>query len=420
MSTLVVDYGMESSFHKSIKSAKSALNKRVDDYVDIERRARSIPSNTDNCSNCAYYVKKKYQQLQTKIDRLNNLDRQVDNFINEVQNIDKRIASRIKNDTKSFEKRTGIGKSNKSIFSSICESIGGAFNWIGDTVSKAWNGAKKWVKDFYEKNKYWINIVVDVVKVAAAVAACIGTGGIALAVGIFFVADAVCDLVYDGAAAYQYYAKGNEAEAERLSGKGGKDAFVWVGGKIDELMGWEFMAGTMGIVYEGISLFAVGYSLYKAVLKPASQILKDLKLDKIKIRSPFSLANGKFKFRSPIHGNFKLNTHFTGDKLWKATTNFFGANAVQQKEVVKLAYKFEKVNKICKFGVSLKSEFTAAKTLLNIQRWKNGYEGVKGTIEKVNKAVNLMKDGKNPFEKTQKAVDAFYEQIKLIKSGGIA
>ena len=59
MSTLVIDYGMESSFRKSIKSAKSALNKRVDDYENIENRARNIPSNTDNCSNCAYYVKKK-------------------------------------------------------------------------------------------------------------------------------------------------------------------------------------------------------------------------------------------------------------------------------------------------------------------------------------------------------------------------
>lgn len=50
MSTLVVDYGMESSFRKSIKSAKSALNKRVDDYENIENRARNIPSNTNNCS----------------------------------------------------------------------------------------------------------------------------------------------------------------------------------------------------------------------------------------------------------------------------------------------------------------------------------------------------------------------------------
>lgn len=58
MSTLVVDYGMESSFRKSIKSAKSALNKRVDDYENNENRARNIPSNTNNCSNCAYYVKR--------------------------------------------------------------------------------------------------------------------------------------------------------------------------------------------------------------------------------------------------------------------------------------------------------------------------------------------------------------------------
>lgn len=59
MSTLCIDYGFESSFRKSIKNAKSELNKRVDDYENIANRARSVPSN-GNTSNCAYYVKKKY------------------------------------------------------------------------------------------------------------------------------------------------------------------------------------------------------------------------------------------------------------------------------------------------------------------------------------------------------------------------
>ncbi len=410
MSSLVIDYGMESTFRSSIKSAKSALNKRIDDYENIESRARSIPTNTDNCSNCAYYVRKKHQQLQGKVNKLNSLNEQVETFIDNVQEVDKKVASRIKSDTKSFKKRTGIGKKSKSIWASVCEGIGDFFEWVGDGAEKVWNNIKQW----YEDNKYWINIVVDVVLVVAAVAACIGTGGLALAVGVFFVVDAVCDLVYDGAAAYQYYVNGDEAAAERLSGKGGKDAFIWVGSKVDDALGTDFVAGTMGIIYEGISLFAVGYSLYKSILKPAKQLLKDFKLDKIKIRSPFTLTNGKFKFRSPFHGNFKLGTHFTGDKIWKATTNFFGANAVQQKEIVKLAYKFDKL------GVNLKTGFKAAKTILNFQRWKNGYEGVKGTIEKVDTAVNLMKEGKNPFQKTQKAVDAFYDQIKLVYSGGIA
>ena len=66
MSALVVDYGMESSFRQAIQKAKTELNKRVDDYENIENRVKSIPSNTNNCSNCAYYVRKKYQQLQEK------------------------------------------------------------------------------------------------------------------------------------------------------------------------------------------------------------------------------------------------------------------------------------------------------------------------------------------------------------------
>ena len=51
MSTLCIDYGYESSFRRSIKTAKSELNKRVDDYENIANRARSIPSSKRNTSN---------------------------------------------------------------------------------------------------------------------------------------------------------------------------------------------------------------------------------------------------------------------------------------------------------------------------------------------------------------------------------
>lgn len=395
MSTLVIDYGIESSFRKSIKSAKSALNKRVDDYENIENRAKNIPSDTNNCYNCAYYVKKKYQQLQGKINKLNTLNDKVEGFIDDVKEADKKVASRIKKDTKSFKKRTGIGKSSKSIWASICEGVGDFFEWVGEGVTKAWDNIKQW----YEDNKYWINIVVDVVLVAVAVAACIGTGGLALAVGAFFAVDAACDLIYDGAAAYQYYVKGNEAEAERLAEKGGKDAYMWVGRQLDNAIGTDFFEGAMGVLHTGLSICAIGYSFYKT----GSQILKDLKLDKIKVKSLFNGNKNKIKWGS----------HFNKENITKAVKNYFGFKNVQQKDVMKLRWK-----KILGFkvGETLIKTPERAKQLLQL---KYIYKGGKKTYKTISKFYTNFRSGNyNPFTKTSGTVTEFYNDLVAVPSGG--
>lgn len=397
MSTLCIDYGYESSFRRSIKTAKSELNKRVDDYENIANRARSIPSSTSNTSNCAYYAKKKYQQIQGKIDKLSTLDRQVDAFVEHVKEADKRVASRIKKDTKSFKKRTGIGKNSKSLWASICEGIGDFFTWVGGEASEVWNNVKQW----YEDNKYWINIVVDVVLVVAAVAACIGTGGLALAVNIFFVVDSVCDLIYDGAAAYQYYVEGNEAEAERLSGKGGKDAFMWIGRQADNLFGTDFLEGTMGVIHTGLSICAIGYSFYKT----GKQILKDLKLDKIKVKSLFNGNRNKIKWGS----------HFNKQNITKAARNYFGFKSAQQKDVMKLRWK-----KILgfKLGEKLIKTPARAKQLIQIKYLYKGGKKVYKTVSKFYK--NFTEGNYNPFSKTAKSVTEFLDGIKAVPSGGVA
>lgn len=397
MSTLCIDYGYESSFRRSIKTAKSELNKRVDDYENIANRARSIPSSTSNTSNCAYFAKKKYQQIQGKIDKLSTLDRQIDAFVEHVKEADKRVASRIKKDTKSFKKRTGIGKNSKSLWASICEGIGDFFTWVGGEASEVWNNVKQW----YEDNKYWINIVVDVVLVVAAVAACIGTGGLALAVSIFFVVDSVCDLIYDGAAAYQYYVEGNEAEAERLSGKGGKDAFMWIGRQADNLFGTDFLEGTMGVIHTGLSICAIGYSFYKT----GKQILKDLKLDKIKVKSLFNGNRNKIKWGS----------HFNKQNITKAARNYFGFKSAQQKDVMKLRWK-----KILgfKLGEKLIKTPARAKQLIQIKYLYKGGKKVYKTASKFYK--NFTEGNYNPFSKTAKSVTEFLDGIKAIPSGGVA
>ena len=397
MGALVVNYGVESSFHSAIKNAKSALNKRVDDYENIENRARNIPSTTGNCSNCAYYMRKKCQQLQGKIDKLNAFDRKVDGFIESVKETDKKVASRIKSDTKSFKKRTGIGKSSKSVWASICEGVGDFFSWVGEGAAKIWNNIKQW----YEDNKYWINIVVDAVLVVVAVAACIGTGGLALAVGVFFAVDAVCDLLYDGAAAYQYYVEGNEAEAERLSQKGGKDAYMLVGRYLDNALGTDFIEGTMGAIHTGLSICAIGYSFYKT----GAQILKDFKLDKINVKSFFNGNRNKIKWSS----------HFNKENTVKAIKNLLGFKNVQQKDVMKLRWKKVLGFKVGEYLVKTPER---AKQILQL---KYAYKGGKKIYKTISKYYDRIKSGNyNPFVKTEKSASEFYTDLTLIPSGGAA
>lgn len=288
-------------------------------------------------------------------------------------------------------------RKNIRSWASICEGIGDFFTWVGGEASEVWNNVKQW----YEDNKYWINIVVDVVLVVAAVAACIGTGGLALAVNIFFVVDSVCDLIYDGAAAYQYYVEGNEAEAERLSGKGGKDAFMWIGRQADNLFGTDFLEGTMGVIHTGLSICAIGYSFYKT----GKQILKDLKLDKIKVKSLFNGNRNKIKWGS----------HFNKQNITKAARNYFGFKSAQQKDVMKLRWK-----KILgfKLGEKLIKTPARAKQLIQIKYLYKGGKKVYKTVSKFYK--NFTEGNYNPFSKTAKSVTEFLDGIKAIPSGGVA
>ena len=409
MSMLVVDFGMESSFKSSLKKAKSELNNRISDYQNIEKRVNQIPGGS-NVSNCSYYVRKKYQQLESKVEKLNTLNNQVTTFMDNALEADKRVASRIKSETKSFKKRTGIGKTSKSIWSSICETVGDFFTGVVDGAKEMWDGVKQW----YEDNKYWIDVVVDAALFIGAFVAIFAASGVAAIVAAcFFAFSYAADLFYD-TQALLYYVDGDEENAERYSEKGGRDVFVYIGTKADEAFGTDFVAGTMGFVYDGLAAFAAIYTLCNAVLKPMKQMFKDLKLDKVKVRFPITKSGGKIKFRSIFHGNFDLESHFTLDIVWKATTNFFGANAVQQKNVVKLAYKLNKL------GFKLTTGFAVSKLVLNTQRWVNGAKGIKDFYEKIDTTVDLIRNGESPFPKTQKTVNKAVESLFYINSGGVA
>lgn len=397
MSSIYLDYSKEGQFHNYINNAKSLLNSRADDYENISHRAYSIDDTTGNCSSCGYFVRKKYQQITSKINTLKQIDENVSKYVDAVRETDKKVASRIKQDTNAFSQRTGIGVQQSSVFGACLCGIGeiakGASEWFSSAV--------KSVKQFYEDNKYWIDVVVDVVFVVAAVAACLATFGtagfgLALLFDAFALSNSAADLIYDSAAAYQYYVKGDEAEAARLDNKGGKDAYMWVGRQLDEALGTDFLEGTFGVIHSGLAICAIAYTFYET----GAQLLKDLKLDKLNIKSLFDENRSKIKWSS----------HFNKETLCTAGMHLLGFNAVQQTDVMKL-----------RWGKILGFEY--GKYLIKTPEMARRILEFKNIYKVGSKAYPYVKDivsgNYKPFSKTTNAVQEYYNDLTLAPSGGM-
>lgn len=401
MSILMVNFSKKSNFEDSVKTAKSELNKRVDDYSNISKRILSIPSGTKNCSSCASYLKKKNIQLQEKVTKLNSLKDQVTDFVEDVERTDRKVASRIRKDTKKFTKKSGIGKSNKSLWSTIVDGAKEFFEWLGNTLKHAFKDAVAAVKEFYEKNKYWINIVVDAVAVIAAVATLLtGAGAVAFGVNLFLLVDAGCDLGYDIKAQIAHNA-GDDAEAERLAEKGGRDTFVFLGGKLDDALGTNCFAGGMGLLHSGLSIFAVGYSFYKT----GSQLKKDLKLKDVKTKSYFNSDRKRIKWKS----------HVNKDTLKTSAKNYFGfKKRVVKKDLVKQLWA-----KPFHIGEKILKKPAAAKKLVKIIKTYNSIKCGKKVVKTLKKGYQMIKTRDfNPFTKTKKAIKENINSWKFASSGG--
>ena len=175
---------------------------------------------------------------------------------------------------------------------------------------------------------------------------------------------------------------------------------MWVGRQIDNKLGTDFFEGAMGVLHTGLTICAIAYSFYKT----GKQILKDLKLDKIKFKSLFNGNRNKIKWSS----------HFNKENIIKATKNYFGFKNVQQKDVAKLRWK--KVMGF-KIGEKLIKTPQRAKQLL---QYKYIYKGGKKVYKTISKFYKNIKAGDyNPFSKTTKSVIEIYNDFVAIPSGGV-
>ena len=231
MAVINIDFSYDDNVKSSIKKAKSALQTRMNDYAGIKKDLNNISSSTSNLSSANSYIQKKINSLDSKYKKLDSFQNAITRFNDNAYNADKRVANKINTDTKQFYKRENI---KTGIIYTIGSVIGSGINWlkgtaeniantIKDAVSSAWAAVKKW----YEDNKYWFDILVDVVCVVAAAATILASGGVLTTVfAVWGLAKAGTDFVFD-VAAYGAYKDGDMELYEELSSSGLKEVISY-------------------------------------------------------------------------------------------------------------------------------------------------------------------------------------------------
>lgn len=204
-------------------AATLALDTRLGDCGGIRNRISSISSNTNNLCTANTYLDKKRNQLKAKRDGLRQFNKDVTSFGVFAKAQDIKAAASIYVSGHKFYHAESIAHGPLYTIAAV---IGDGIKWLADKASKRIGalieGAKKlWqvIKEFYEKNKYIIDVIYDALAIVVAVVTMVlATGPVAFAVAVWAVAKSVTSFTYDSMA-LQAYRDGDLETAEELNGK---------------------------------------------------------------------------------------------------------------------------------------------------------------------------------------------------------
>ena len=180
------------------------------------------------------------------------------------------------------------------------------------------------MKKWYEDNKYWFDILVDVVCVVAAAAAVLASGGVLASVfAVWGLAKAGTDLVFD-VAAYGAYKDGDIELYEELSSSGLKEVMSYYLGDAGEYIyyGMEIASAIYGIYKIGKTTVKAfqDYKKYSQIFSP--ETFKDIKGQIIKHGGGTGILkygfffNGKFIFKIPVTGLNKAKFVLKTTQTW--------------------------------------------------------------------------------------------------------
>ena len=234
MDVLFVDFSYDDNVKCSTRRIARRLGDRKNDYSGVKARLSSIQSNTGNITNANMYLEKKMRQLEEKRDKLTAFGKAVDAFDDNARETDKRVAKRLEKQIKSFCKREGIPGVFQTMLTQGGKKLLITASKIGllgpiPLVVAYWDK----LKAFYEKNKYWIDIVMDVFWIACGVVGLLLAPelSIGLVPIIWGIAKSTVELKYDIYARNAYLAGDTEsAEALRNLVRAERGAAAGLGG----------------------------------------------------------------------------------------------------------------------------------------------------------------------------------------------
>lgn len=279
---LDINFGYLDNTVAATTAATAALDARIADCTGVRNKLSRIKSDTSNLYTANTYLDKKRNELREKRDNLRQFNKDVIAYGAYAKAQDVKTAAAIHISGHKFYHREGLAH---GALYTIAAVISDGVKWLAEKAKNAVEGViegckKLWknIKDFYEKNKYWIDVVVDVFCVVAAVVALFAaTGPLALLAAVWGLLKATTSLVYD-TSALGCHIMGDDIAAEALNGKGLKEVFkYYLGDK------WG------GIVYTGLDI-AVAVCNIANLFQKASEFdktsfdsIKEMKLEKKKI-----------------------------------------------------------------------------------------------------------------------------------------
>ena len=258
MATLWVRDGYQAEFERKISSYTSKITDISDQYYKASQIVSDY-SGDSNVNSSNVYLKKRRVGLQDAVSAATALKNAANSYVDKIISSDVVVSKSIHKESYAFYKRKGIGPQ---------KDTWGARSWnsIKTTASDFWHDAKNTtkkivqdIKDFYEEYKYIVNIVVDFLAVAAAIAlfslaSVTGVIGVICLIGaIWATSKAIYELATDCLAA-EAWLNGDEGKAEQLANRTLTGDIINAGEWLDEKLGTSFFKTAFKTVLVGLEI----------------------------------------------------------------------------------------------------------------------------------------------------------------------
>lgn len=258
MATLWVRDGYQAEFERKISSYTSKITDISDQYYKASQIVSDY-SGDSNVNSSNVYLKKRRVALQDAVSAATTLKNAANSYVDKIISSDVAVSKSIHKESYAFYKRKGIGP-QKDTWGAR------AWNSIKTTASDFWHDAKNTtkkivqdIKDFYEEYKYIVNIVVDFLAVAAAIAlfslaSVTGVIGVICLIGaIWATSKAIYELATDCLAA-EAWLNGDEGKAEQLANRTLTGDIINAGEWLDEKLGTSFFKTAFKTVLVGLEI----------------------------------------------------------------------------------------------------------------------------------------------------------------------